>query len=230
MGLLTILLFAATMALSLRATMRVRQVYSKFSLLRATSRLTGADAAATILQQEGISDVEIVQQDQALGDHYDPIHKRLVLSSETFHGTAAAALGVAAHECGHAIQHKQAYAPLQWRIASVGLTMFASQIVLWLPLLGMFTGFLNTGVTLTLVASAWGILMLFNLITLPVEFDASARARLVLRETGLIRTAQEERAVAQVLRAAAWTYVAAFITSLTYFLLHSLPLLGGRRE
>jgi uncharacterized protein len=108
--------------------------------------------------------------------------------------------------------------------------MFASQIVLWLPLLGMFTGFLNTGVALTLVASAWGILMLFNLITLPVEFDASARARLVLRETGLIQTAEEDAAVAQVLRAAAWTYVAAFITSLTYFLLHLLPLLGGRRE
>ena len=208
--------------------MRVRQVYCKFSLLRATSGLTGADAAATILQQEAIYDVEILEQDEALGDHYDPARKRLVLSSETFHG--ASALDVAAHECGHAIQHKQAYAPLQWRIASMGLTTFASQIVLWLPLLGLFTGFLNTGVALTLVASAWGILMLFNLITLPVEFDASARARLVLRETGLIRTAQEERAVAQVLRAAAWTYVAAFITSLTYFLLHSLPLLGGRRE
>jgi uncharacterized protein len=124
------------------------------------------------------------------------------------------------------MQHMDAYAPLQWRMASVGLTMFASQIVLWLPLLGMFTGFLNTGVALILVASAWGILMLFNLITLPVEFDASARARLVLRETGLIRTAEGDTAVAQVLRAAAWTYVAAF-TSLAYFLLHLLPLLGG---
>ena len=115
-------------------------------------------------------------------------------------------------------------------MASVGLTMFASQIVLWLPLLGMFTGFLNTGVALTLVASAWGILMLFNLITLPVEFDASARGQLVLRETGLIRTAEEDTAVAQVLRAAAWTYVAAFITSLVYFLFYLLPLFGARRE
>jgi uncharacterized protein len=80
--------------------------------------------------------------------------------------------------------------------------MFASQIVLWLPLLGMFTGLLNTGVALTIVAAAWGVLMLFNLITLPVEFDASARARLVLRETGLIQTQAENAAVAQVLRAA----------------------------
>jgi uncharacterized protein len=165
-----------------------------------------------------------------MGDHYDPTHKRLVLSRENFYGTSAAALGVAAHECGHAIQHKVAYAPLQWRMASVGLTMFATQIVLWLPLLGMLTGFINTGVALTLVASAWGVLMLFNLITLPVEFDASARARLVLRESGLIRTVQEEEAVAKVLRAAAWTYVAAFITSLAYLLLHLLPLLGSRRD
>ena len=230
MSLLAILIFTGTMVLSLWATMRVRQVYSKFSLLPASARSTGAETAVRILHQEGIYDVEIVKHDQARGDHYDPTHKRLVLSRETFHGTSVAAQGVAAHECGHAIQHKEAYAPLQWRMASVGLTTFASQIVLWLPLLGMFTGFLNTGVALILVASAWGILMLFNLITLPVEFDASARARLVLRETGLIRTAEEDTAVAQVLRAAAWTYVAAFITSLAYFLLHLLPLLGGRRE
>ena len=229
MSLLAILLFIGTMALSLWATIRVRQVYNRFSLLRASSGSTGADTAATILRQEAISDVEIVAHDQMLGDHYDPIHKRVVLSRENFHGTSVAALGVAAHECGHAIQHREAYAPLQWRMASVGLTTFASQIVLWLPLLGMFTGFLNTGMALVLMASAWGILMLFNLITLPVEFDASARARLVLRQTGLIRTV-EETALAEVLRAAAWTYVAAFITSLVYFLLHVLPLLGGRRE
>jgi uncharacterized protein len=102
-------------------------------------------------------------------------------------------------------------------MALVGLTAFASQIVLWLPLLGMFTGFLNTGMALILMASAWGILMLFNLITLPIEFDASARARVVLRQTGLMRTAEEEKAVTKVLSAAAWTYVAAFITSLVYF-------------
>jgi len=230
MTLLAILLFIGTMALSLWATIRVRQVYNRFSLLRARSGSTGADTAATILRQEGIADVEIVPHDQMLGDHYDPIHKRVVLSRENFYGTSVAALGVAAHECGHAIQHEQAYAPLQWRMASVGLTTFASQIVLWLPLLGMFTGFLNTGMALVLMASAWGILMLFNLVTLPVEFDASARARLVLRQTGLIRTVEEETALAKVLRAAAWTYVAAFITSLVYFLLHVLPLLGGRRE
>jgi uncharacterized protein len=230
MTLLAILLFTGTMALSLWATMRVRQIHNEFSMLPASSGSTGAETAGRILRQEEIYDVEILQHDQALGDHYDPIHKRLVLSRETFNGTSAAALGVAAHECGHAIQHKEGYAPLQWRMASVGLTMFASQIVLWLPLLGMITGSLNTGVALTLIASAWGILMLFNLITLPVEFDASARAGLLLRETGLIQTPEEETAVAKVLRAAAWTYVAAFITSLMYFLFYLLPLFGARRE
>src|SRR5215469_382576 len=182
MSLLGIFLFIGTMTLSLWATIRVQQVYNRFSLLPANSGSTVADAAATIFRQEGISDVEIVAHDQMLADHYDPIHKRVVLSGENFHGTSVVTLGVAAHECGHAIQHREAYAPLQWRMASVGLTMFASQIVLWLPLLGMFTGFLNTGMALTLVASAWGILMLFNLVTLPVEFDASARARLLLRD------------------------------------------------
>jgi len=218
------------MALSLWATMRVRRTYGTFSQFPASSGASGAEAAAIILRQEGIYNVEIVEHDEMLGDHYDPIGKRLVLSRDNFRGSSTAALGVAAHECGHAVQDQVGYAPLRWRMASVGLTTFASQIVLWLPLLGMFTGFLNTGMALTLVAGAWGILMLFNLVTLPVEFDASARARLVLRRTGLIRTAEEETAVAKVLAAAAWTYVAAFITSLAYFLLYLLPLLGGRRE
>jgi len=104
MSLLAILLFIGTMALSLWATIRVRQVYNRFSLWPASSGSTGADAAATILRQEGISDVEIVAHDQMLGDHYDPIHKRVVPSRENFYATSVAALDVAAHECGHAIQ------------------------------------------------------------------------------------------------------------------------------
>ena len=109
MSVLAILLFVGTMALSLWATMRVRQVYGKFSQLPASSGASGAETAATILRQEGIYDVQIVEHDEILGDHYDPIHKRLVLSRDNFHGTSTAALGVAAHECGHAIQHRQAY-------------------------------------------------------------------------------------------------------------------------
>jgi uncharacterized protein len=230
MSLLVILLFAGTMGLSLWATLRVRHIYNQFSQLPSAAGVSGAEAAETILRQKGISDVEIVEHDQTLADHYDPMRKRLVLSRETFYGTSAGALGVAAHECGHAIQHKIAYGPLERRMAAVGITLFASQIVLWLPLLGLFTGLVNGRVALALVASAWGVLMLFNLITLPVEFDASRRARLALKKSGLLCSIQEEKAISAVLGAAAWTYVAAFITSLAYFLMHLLPLLTGRKE
>jgi uncharacterized protein len=230
MTLLVILVFVCTMALSLWATIHVGRVQNKFSLFPASSGSSGAETAERILRQEGIYDVEIVEQEQALGDHYDPAHKRLVLSREIYNGTSATALGIAAHECGHAIQHKEGYVLLRWRMASVGLTTFASQIVLWLPLLGLLAGFLNSRVALTLVAAAWGILMLFNLITLPVEFDASAKARLLLRESRLIQTEQEEVAVATVLRAAAWTYLAAFVTSLAYLLIHLSPVFDGHRE
>ena len=109
MSLFAILLFVGTMVLSLWATMRVRQVYGKFSQLPASSGLTGAETATTILRQEGISNVEIVEHDEALGDHYDPARKRLVLSRDNFRGTSAAALGVAAHECGHVIRHLGLY-------------------------------------------------------------------------------------------------------------------------
>jgi len=230
MTLLVVLVFIGTMALSLWATIRVGRVYNDFSLFPASSGSSGAETAERILRQEGIYDVEIIEQEQMLGDHYDPLHKRLVLSREIYHGTSATALGVAAHECGHAIQHKEGYALLQWRMAAVGLTTFASQIVLWLPLLGLLAGVLNSRVALTLIATAWGILMLFNLITLPVEIDASARAQLRLRETRIIQTQEEEAAVVKVLRAAAWTYLAAFITSLAYFLIHLLPVFDNPGE
>lgn len=225
-----ILLFAGTLLLSLWATWRVKAQYAKFSKVRASSGITGAEAAARILDRAGIFDVEIVEHDEMLGDHYDPIHKRLVLSTDNFRGTSCAALGVAAHEAGHAIQHKIAYAPLQWRMAAVGLTNFASQIVMWLPLLGIFTGLIQPMTGALFMAIAWGVIMVFNLITLPVEFDASRRAKTVLAGMGFVREGQEADAVRRVLDAAAWTYVAAFITSLLYFLWHLLPLLMGRRD
>ena len=116
------------------------------------------------------------------------------------------------------------YAPLEIRMAAVGVTTFASQLVLWVPLLGLMTGLLAPKVGLLIMAAAWGILMAFNLITLPVEFDASRRAKLALNQMGFIQGAEERFAVSQVLNAAAWTYVAAFISSLVYFLWHLLPL------
>jgi Zn-dependent membrane protease YugP len=229
-SLAAILLFAATMLISLWATIRVKRVYARWSEVKASSGLSGAEVAASILDRSGIHDVEIVEHDQFLGDHYDPVRKRLVLSSQNYHGTSVAALGVAAHECGHAVQHKIAYGPLHWRMSAIAATQFSSQIVLWLPLLGMFTGYLNGRTAAWILAISWGVIMLFNLITLPVEFDASRRAKSVLGEMGFLGTEGEIAGVRNTLDAAAWTYVAAFITSFAYFLWHLVPLLlGGRR-
>jgi len=214
----------------LLAQWHVKRAYARHSRTPVQSGCTGAEAAREILRQAGIANVTIYEHEELLGDHYDPKHKRLVLSSANYHGVSAAALGVAAHECGHAIQHQQAYAPLQLRMAAVGITSFASQLVMWIPILGMFTGLLAAKTGLLIMAVAWGILMLFNLVTLPVEFDASRRAKLVLAQMGLIQRGPESAAVTQVLNAAAWTYVAAFVSSLIYFLWHLLPLLTGRRR
>jgi Zn-dependent membrane protease YugP len=229
--LLAIALFVGTMLLSLWATMRVKSVYNRYSQVPASSGATGAEVAAAILDRAGIRDVEIISHDEMLGDHYDPMHKRLVLSTQNFYGNSVAALGVAAHECGHAIQHKIAYAPLTWRMAAVGATTYANQVVMWLPIIGFATGMIRGQTMMILMASAWGIIMLFNLITLPVEFDASRRAKEILAGMGYIGTPEEIGGVKKTLDAAGWTYVAAFITSLAYFIWHLLPLLlGGRRD
>jgi Zn-dependent membrane protease YugP len=224
-----VLLFG-TLAISFWAMSRVRSVYHKYSQVPASSGITGAQAAARILDRAGIHDVDIVEHNELLGDHYDPTHKRLVLSTQNFHGTSLAALGVAAHECGHAIQHQIAYAPLQWRMSAVTVTNYASQITMILPMFFMFTHMISMWTGVFLMAVALGIIMLFNLVTLPVEFDASRRAKAILNGMGFIRDGQEADGVKKTLDAAGWTYVAAFITSLAYFLYYLLPLLTGRDD
>lgn len=223
------MLFLGTMGLSLWAMWRVKSVYNHYNRGVVSSGLRGSEVAARILQRLGIRDVEITEGEGMLGDHYDPTQKRLVLSPDNYHGRTPAALGVAAHECGHAIQHAQAYAPLHWRMAAVGITNYANHVVTFLPLVGLFTGLISPRTGALFMAGAWGIIMLFNLVTLPVEFDASRRAKVEL--AGFIAPGEEALGVKRVLDAAAWTYVAAFITSLAYFLWHLLPLLtGGSRE
>jgi Zn-dependent membrane protease YugP len=226
---IAILLFVGTMIISLWAMARVKSVYRRYSEVPATSGATGAEVAAAILARAGINDVEIAAHDEMLGDHYDPINKRLVLSTANYAGDSLAAIGIAAHECGHAIQHKIAYAPLTWRMSAIGAVNFVNPMIMWLPLLGMI-GLVPFRSVMLLMTVAWGVIMLFNLITLPVEFDASARAKQILVGMGFARE-DEMIGVRKTLDAAGWTYVAAFITSLAYFLYHLLPLLlGGRRE
>ena len=225
---LYILILVGTMALSLYASWRIKAAYNRYSQVPASSGLSGAQVAQRILDLNNIHDVEVVPTQGLLSDHYDPMNKRLVLCEENYYGTNVAALGVAAHEAGHAIQHKQLYAPLQWRMAAVGITNIASNIVMWVPLIGAFTGLFSMKMMLTIMAFGFGILVFFQLITLPVEFDATARAKRILAHTGAVREGTETASMNKVLDAAAFTYVAAFISTLSWFFYHLLPLLGGR--
>jgi uncharacterized protein len=225
-----IVIIAATFVISLWAQWRVKRTVHKYNEVAASSGYTGAEVAARILQAADIRDVEIVQGEGFLGDHYDPMNKRLVLSPDNYSGTSLSALGISAHECGHALQHKVAYAPLHWRMAAVGATNFASTIVGVLPWLGLMGGFFRGPTAFAIMGAGWGVIMLFNLVTLPVEFDASRRAKLILGQMGFIQPGAESTAVDKVLNAAGFTYVAAFLTSLAYALWYLLPLLLGRRS
>lgn len=223
------ILLIGSFALSFFAMARVKSAIGKYSQVPAASGLTGADAARRILTMTGIDHVDVVCKDGMMGDHYDPIHKRLVLSRENFTGRSVAALGVAAHEAGHAIQDKVGYAPLQWRMASVGMVNFVSPMLYVVPIVAMF-GLIPGKLALMAMAVAFGVMMLFQLITLPVEFDASKRAKVILGRTGMISAGPEAQGVEKVLNAAALTYVAAFISSLGWFLYYVLPLIGGSRD
>lgn len=222
-----LLLTLGTIALSVYASWRVKSAYARYSQVPARSGLSGAEIAQRILDLNGIRDVSIHPIGGQLSDHYDPSNKRLMLSEENYYGTNVAALGVAAHECGHAIQHQQLYAPLQWRMAAVGITSIAGQII---PFVGFGLIYFAPKIALPVLALCFGIVMLFQLITLPVEFDATARAKRVLASTGAVAPGEETVAMSRVLDAAALTYVAAFISALGTFLYYVMLLLGNNRR
>lgn len=193
------------------AQIRVSSAFRKWGEVRASSNITGAEAAREILQAAQINDVEVVETNDFLGDHYDPANKRLCLSTNVYHTPSVAALGVAAHETGHAIQHAKAYAPLKARMAIVPVTMIASQMLPFVIFGGIF--FHITGL-ITLGIYCYAVLLAFQLITLPVEFDASRRAKIILQQMEIIQPGEEAAGVNKVLNAAALTYVAAFIAAL----------------
>ncbi len=214
-----IALIVPTLILGLWAQARVSGTYNKFLKVPSRGGITGAEAAAYVMRRAGITDVEIVATRGRLNDHYDPRQKRLVLSEANYRGTSLAALGVAAHEAGHAIQHKVGYAALKARMALVPITTFASQALPIALIAGFF--FLPFKPIFMIVTVCYGILTLFQLITLPVEFDASSRAKKELVGLGIIGE-DELIGVNKTLNAAAWTYVAAFIASLAWFLYYLL--------
>ena len=223
------LMLGVTVLISFGASAYLKSVFARTSQVPIASGLTGAQAAARILQSAGIGDVEIVEGQGFLGDHYDPMNKKLVLSPENYEGSSAANVGVAAHECGHALQHQQHYAPLHIRMSAVYANNFASSAVFYVVMASLWFHFISPHAALWVVSLCFGILIFFNLITLPVEFDASARAKVVLQQLGIVRAGPEADAVSSTLNAAGLTYVAALIgTILTAA--YYLWLLSSRRN
>jgi Zn-dependent membrane protease YugP len=220
--------------LSLWASWRTRSAFKKYSRVRTLSGLTGAQAAKKLLDAAGIHDVEIVATRGTLSDHYNPVTKKLALSEPVYGTASVAAVGVACHEAGHAIQHATKYAPLWLRSALVPTANIGSSLGYIVMGIGLFLVYYAESQIGQMVVGFGAILfsavLLFQVITLPVEFDASARAKRLAFEHGIV-VAQERDGMAKVLNAAALTYVAAVVSTLMtllYFLLRS-GLLGGRR-
>ena len=201
--------------LGLYAQAKLSSVYSRYVRIGTASGVTGAQAAREILDQAGLRNVEVAEVGGHLTDHYDPRKRALFLSSENFRGRSIAAVGVAAHEAGHALQHQAAYAPLQIRMALVPVTQFASAAYLGVFLLGAVLG--NVAISLGIIIAIFSLMAVFQLVTLPVEFDASRRARERLFQLGLVHNSERE-GVSKVLNAAALTYVAALVTSILQLL------------
>src|SRR5213082_4096303 len=206
-----LLYIGVPLIIALWAQFRVSSAFRKWGEVRASSNISGAECAGDILQGAQIPDVVVVEANVFLGAHYDPRDKKLHLSSSVYNTPSVASLGIAAHETGHAIQHAKAYAPLKARMAIVPVTMVASQMLPFIIIGGLW--FHMTGL-ITLGIYCYLILAVFQLITLPVEFDASRRAKIILREMGIVQPGREVAGVNNVLNAAALTYVAAFIAAL----------------
>lgn len=211
--------------LGLYAQFKLMGTYNRFVRVQAKAGYTGAQAAREILDKAGLYNMPVNETPGHLTDHYDPTKKALFLSSENYHGQSLAAIGVAAHEAGHALQHKAAYTWLNVRMLMVPATQFASSAWIVILLLGMFMGF--SKLLISLAIGIFTVISLFQLVTLPVEFDASRRAKEQLFSLGLV-TPDERGGVAKVLNAAALTYVAALVSSL--FMLLRFLLLARDRE
>ena len=223
-----LLFIAPGFLLSLWASFRVKSTFSKYSEVRSQRGMTGAQAAYELMRRAGITDVEVVRANGVLSDHYNPVTKKLALSEPVYDSTSVAALGVATHEAGHAIQHARHYAPLWVRSALVPTANIGSS----LGYIGMVMGLFFQAPNLVLIGAVlFSAVLLFQVVTLPVEFDASRRAKALITEYGIV-TMEERKGVNAVLNAAALTYVAAAITTLLTLLyyLHRAGLLGGRRD
>ena len=193
------------------AQIKLSSAYRKYSQVPVESGMTGAEAAREILDRAGLNQVPVGEIPGRLSDHYDPTKRALFLSSDIFHGQTVAAVGVAAHESGHALQHQAAYGLFNVRMALVPVTQFASMAYTGILLMGLFLGLMK--IALPIIIVIFAVITLFQLVTLPVEYDASRRAKEQLFRLGLVHE-QERAGVSKVLDAAALTYVAALVSSM----------------
>lgn len=222
------MMMAPVLLLSAIASFRVKSAFNRYSKVGNRSGMTGAEVAEAILRRSGLSQVEVKEAQGFLSDHYDPAKKVIKLSPNVFGSKSVAAVGIAAHETGHAVQHSKAYGPLSLRNTMVPVASLGSNFA-WIIIIAGFVlnmlGMVKVGIVL------FSIVVVFQLITLPVEFNASARAKQMLQEYGIV-SQSDIQGVNAVLSAAAMTYVAAAasaVMTLLYFLLRS-GLLGGGDE
>ena len=197
--------------LGIWAQIKLSSAYGKYSRVPVESGMSGAQAAREILDRAGLNDVPVQEVPGHLTDHYDPTKRALFLSSDNFHNQSVAAVGVAAHESGHALQQQAAYGLFNFRMAIVPITQFASMAYTGILLMGIFLGLMK--IALPIIIAIFAVITLFQLVTLPVEYDASRRAKEQLFRLGLVHE-QERAGVSRVLDAAALTYVAALVTSI----------------
>ncbi len=212
--------------ISLVAQVKVKSTFSKYSQMLSTNRITGAEAARRVLSAHGVYDVKIEHISGSLSDHFDPRTKVIRLSDSVYDSTSVAAVGVASHEAGHAVQYAQGYAPIKIRNAIVPVVNFSSRFSWIAILLGIF--FSNSYLILAGII-LFSFATLFQIVTLPVEFNASKRAMETIRDEYLLREEEEVKGARRVLTAAAMTYVAAVVMSIAQ-LLRLLAIFGRRRN
>lgn len=221
-------LFIGIAILSWVVSSRLKSKFEKYSKVRLDSGMTGRDVALKMLYDNGIYDVQVTCTPGTLTDHFNPTNKTVNLSQDVYYGNSVAAAAVAAHECGHAVQHAVAYAPLKMRSALVPVVSFASNIMSWILLLGMlllnvFPGLMLFGIILFAATT------LFSFITLPVEVNASQRALVWLKTSGVTNSYNHENAE-DALRSAAYTYVVAALGSLATLMYYIMLFLGSDRD
>ncbi len=221
----TYILVIIGIVITMVASAKVNSTFNKYTQIRSLSGITGAAAASMLLKSKGINDVRIERVSGNLTDHYDPRSKVLRLSDSVYSSTSVAALGVAAHECGHAVQHNEGYAPLKIRGALVPVVNFGSKLSWPIILIGFLLGTSPVLISVGIFLFSFGVL--FQIVTLPVEFNASSKAISMLTKTGILSN-KEVGHTKKVLQAAALTYVASAAASLLQLL--RLFLLFGRRR